>query len=178
MAPSDAGVPVGRYLVQLCVAHWDGIRPLHEVWTSTADATTGTLVSDLGDRLMGALALGRLSSGGLTADLDLQAAVSATADALLARLIAREGEMQSENAAFMATRRLSAEQVHARRIDSINERINTLRLRGRYKMIPLFDAQLRRERARFASFNEDMDVKSHAALTMEDLAVCLVEVTE
>ncbi|WP_344133758.1 DEAD/DEAH box helicase [Pedococcus bigeumensis] len=178
MSRREAGVPVGRYLVQLCVAHWDGIRPLHEVWTATADAVTGGLVPDLGDRLMGALALGRLSSGGLPGDLDLQAAVSATADALLGRLIAREGEMQSENTAFMATRRLSAEQVHARRIDSINDRINTLRLRGRYRMIPLFDAQLRRERARFASFNDDMNVKSHAALTTEDLAVCLVEVTE
>ena len=51
------------YLVQLCVAHWDGIRPLHEVWTATVDIDTARLVPDLGDRLMAALASGRLRTG-------------------------------------------------------------------------------------------------------------------
>ena len=98
-------------------------------------------------------------------------------DALLARLISRESQMQAENEAFMATRRLSAEQVHQRRIDSIDERINTLRSRGRERMVPLFLAQLRRENARYASFTEDIATKSHATLTTEDLAVCIVEVS-
>lgn len=166
----------GLYLVQLCVAHWNGIRPLHEVWTATVDVETARLVPDIGDHLLAALASGRLRTGGKDAGRDLQPAVSVTSDALLARLISREEEMQAENEAFMATRRLTAEQVHQRRIDSINERINTLRLRRRERMIPLFLAQLRRENARYASFIRDLAAKSRATLTTEDLAVCLMEV--
>lgn len=178
MDRGEAGTPPGQYLVLLCVAHWDGVRPLHEVWTATVDIATGRLVTDLGNRLMGALASGQLTSGQWDANLDLSAAVSVAADELLVRLISTEEEMQAENEAFMATRRLSAEQVHVRRIDSINERINTLRSRGRDSMIPLFRAQLQRERSRFASFSEEMATRSHATLTTEDLAVCIVEVAE
>lgn len=177
MTSDEATMAPGLYLVQLCVAHWDGIRPLHEVWTATVDIDTARLVPDLGGRLMAALASGRLRTGAHDAGRDLQQLVSVASDALLARLISREGQMQAENEAFMATRRLSADQVHQRRIDSIDERINTLRSRGRERMVPLFLAQLRRENARYASFTQDIATKSHATLTTEDLAVCIVEVS-
>lgn len=176
MDSDAAGAAPGAYLVHLCVAHWDGVRPLHEVWTATVDVATGKLVPDLGDRLMAALAAGRLRSGAHDRTNDLQQAVSVASGALVTRLISREQEMQAENEAFMATRRLSAEQVHSRRVESINERISTLRARGRETMVPLFLAQLRRENSRYAAFNQGLTSSSHATLTIEDLAVCVVKV--
>jgi hypothetical protein len=176
MTPDEAGVPAGTYLVQLCVAHWDGIRPLHEVWTVTVDAATSRLASDVGDRLMAAVASGRLRSARYNGMHDLRPAVSVASDALAERHFATEQRMRAENDAFLATRRLSADQVHLRRIDSIQDRINTLKARGRTKMVPLFEAQLRREDARHAAFVQDIASKSAPMLTTEDLAVCVVEV--
>lgn len=177
MEREEAQAAAGVYLVHLCVAHWDGVRPLHEVWTATVDVATGRLVPDLGDRLMAALASGRLRSGVHASGKDLQQVVSVASGALMTRLISREQELQAENEAFMATRQLSAEQVHSRRVESINERITTLRARGRENMVPLFLAQLRRENARYAAFTQGLTSSSHATLTTEDLAVCIVEVS-
>lgn len=177
MTSEEAAITAGVYLVQLCVAHWDGIRPLHEVWTATVDVDTARLVPDLGDRLMATLASGRLRTGVADAGRDLQRVVSVASDALLTRLISREEKMQGENEAFMATRRLSAEQVHQRRIDSISERIDTLESRGRQRMVPLFLAQRHREKDRYAAFTRDIESRSFATLTTEDLAVCIVEVS-
>lgn len=177
MASSMAGVDPGTYLVHLCEAHWDGVRPLHEVWTATADARTGQLVQGLGDRVMAALAASELETANGGPSVDIQPCVSVTSDALSARQLMRERELQAENGAFMETRRLSAEQVHARRIQAINERIATLHARGRSHMVPLFEAQLRREHARYSDLTQGIAAQSHASLTTQDLAVCLVEVT-
>lgn len=172
----DSELSPGLYLVQLCVAHWDGVRPLHEIWSTTVNVETSRPVPDLGDRIMSAVASGTLVSGRPEGAHDLRRALSVSSDALLSRQVSRGDEMQAENEAFMATRRLSAEQVHQRRIDSINERINTLRVRGRDKMVPLFMAQLRRENARYEASAQEIIASSQATLTTEDLAVCLVEV--
>ena len=177
MPRAAAGAPAGTYLIQLCVAHWDGVRPLHEVWTATVDVATEQLVPDLGDRVMAAVASGNLTSGSFDPAVDLRPILSVASDALTTRLIQREQDMQAENTAFMATRRVSAEQVHTRRVESINDRITTLRSRGRDHMVPLFVAQLRRENTRYEGYTEEIDSRSHAILATEELAVCLVEVT-
>ncbi len=176
MTADEAGTRPGLYLVQMCVAHWDGARPLHEIWTATIDVETGKPVPDLGDQLMSAVASGRLGGDVQHCEEDLQHAVSIATGALLERLIVREEELTAQNEAFTATRRLSAEQVHQRRIDSINARIKTLQERGREQMVPLFLAQLRRQEARHVDFAREIENRSHANLTTEDLAVCVVEV--
>lgn len=176
MTTAESGAAPGFYLVQLGSARWNGVRPLHEVWTATVDAESGKLMPDLGDRLMAALASGSLRTGARDTGRDLQRAVMAASEALDSRFVCREEELTAENDAFMATRRLSAEQVHQRRIDAINVRINTLRDRDREDMVPLFLAQLRRQEDRHAAFTRDIATRSHADLAMEPLAVCLVEV--
>jgi hypothetical protein len=176
MTEDEADVPHGCYLVHLCVAHWYGIRPLHEVWTESVDVASGRLVSGLGDRMMAMLAAGSLKPGHHDAGLELQPALSVASDALVARQVARQRELRAENEAFLTTRRISIEQVHQRRIDSINQRIETLHRRGKARMIPLFEAQRRREDLRYAASSQDIAQASQAMLTTEDLAVCLVEV--
>jgi hypothetical protein len=49
-------------------------------------------------------------------------------------------------------------------------------MRGRDNMIPLFEAQLRRENARYDEASQQMADMAAATLATEDLAVCLVEV--
>ena len=176
MSPREARLLAGTYLVQLSVAHWDGIRPLHEVWTAAADAHTGRPVSDLGDRVMALLAQGSLRSSTSIGDGDLDAALASTEAALLARFDGREQELQAENRAFMETRLVGARQVHDRRIESIRERIATLQVRGRDRMIPLFQAQLRRENERHAVTEQELAIRAEATLTLENLAVCVVKV--
>ena len=99
-------MPTGTYLVQLSVAHWDGIRPLHEVWTAAADARTGSPVPDVGDRVMSLLAQGKLRSGMPTVDGELDSALASTDADLMARFADRERVLQAENHAFMETRRV------------------------------------------------------------------------
>ncbi len=176
MTQQEAETAAGCYLVQLCVAHWDGIRPIHEVWTETVNVDTGGLAANLGDRLMAMLAAGELRPGRHRPDLDLSRALSVASDALLARQLVRKDELRAENEAFMTTRRVSIEQVHQRRIDSINQSIETLRANGRERMIRLFEAQRRREDLRYAEHRQDITERSGATLRTEDLAVCIVEV--
>ena len=176
MSTREARMPMGTYLVQLSVAHWDGIRPLHEVWTAAADARTGRPVPDVGDRVMSLLAQGKLRSGMPTVEGALDSALASTDADLMARFADRERVLQAENHAFMETRRVGAQQVHDRRINSIRDRIATLQTRGRDRMIPLFRAQLRRENERYAVTQQELALRAEATLTIENLAVCVVKV--
>lgn len=176
MPAHDAAVAPGTYLVHLRVANWNGVRPLHEVWTVTVDARTLQPATDLGDRLMAAVAAGSLRPAWFDGAIDLHPALSVSNDLLLQRQIRIRDTLTAENEAFLASRRLSVEQVHQRRTQALESRIATLRTRGRERMVPLFEAQQQREDNRFAGLLQDISARSTAMLSTEDLAVCVVEV--
>lgn len=178
MAARDAGLPPGSYLVLLRVAHWDGVRPLHEVWTSTVDLGTKTTVTGLGEAVMAQLASGQIRGSADHVVEGLTDAVAIASDELLVRQILRSDEQQAENRAFMETRRLSIQQVHDRRVEAIQERIHTLRSKGKGRAVPLFEAQLHRANLRFEAQLHDVDRRGEANMHTEDLAVCLVEVAD
>ncbi|MEV6695328.1 helicase-related protein [Micromonospora sp. NPDC051196] len=176
MSAQEAGTAPGTYLVHLCIATWNGIRPLHEVWTVTVDARTLQVAPDLGDRLMAAVAAGNLKPAWFDGSVDLQPALEMTSDQVVRRHLHSQDRLAAENAAFLASRRLSIEQVHQRRIQALESRIATLRARGRDRVVPLFQAQQQREDNRYAGLLQDITARSTAMLSTEDLAVCVVEV--
>ncbi|WP_434742731.1 DEAD/DEAH box helicase [Micromonospora sp. SH-82] len=176
MSAREAGVAPGIYLVHLCIATWNGLRPLHEVWTVTVDARTLKVAPDLGDGLMAAVAAGDLRPAWFDGSVDLRPALDVSTDLLVQKQIRSQNTLAAENEAFLASRRLSVEQVHQRRTESLESRIATLRARGRHRMVPLFEAQQQREDNRHAGLLQDITARSTAMLSTEDLAVCVVEV--
>jgi hypothetical protein len=176
LSTEDAGVAPGTYLVHLRVATWNGLRPLHEVWTATVDVDTQRVVADLGGRVMAAVASGTVQPARFDRSVDLDAAVQVSDEALMARHQASQATMIAENEAFLAARRLSVEQVHQRRLAALQTKIDTLLANGRAKKLPRFQGQQRRADERYAALMVDIDRRSTAMLGTEDLAVCVVEV--
>ncbi|MFV2124840.1 DEAD/DEAH box helicase [Micromonospora sp. LOL_013] len=176
MSAHETTVAPGTYLVHMRVATWNGVRPLHEVWTATVNVRTLQVVADLGDRLMAAVAAGNLQPAWFDGAVDLRPALDVSGDLLIQRQIRSEKTLAAENEAFLASRRLSVEQVHQRRTQALESRISTLRARGRERMVPLFEAQQQREDNRYAGLLQDLTARSSAMLSTEDLAVCVVEV--
>lgn len=178
MTTSQASLPPGPYLVQLVAAHWRGIRTSREVWSAAVDLRSGALVdSQLGDALLAQLAQGSLRSASHHENHDLEGAIATTTMDLDDRRFTRDQSLQAENGAFLQTRRISLTEVHERRVETIQKRIATLEERGRHRMIPLQQAQLRREQQRYRASLAELEVRSAASLSTEDLAVCLVDVT-
>ena len=177
MTPEIAGVPEGIYLTLLAVVHWDGVRPINEVWSSSTDIRN---LSDVGDRLgpaiMKGLATASLSAGPFREHPNLVEAVDLATMNLEARVATRRSELETENYAFIATRRASFEDVHGRRMEVIDKRLQTLVERDRTKMIPLAEGKRRKEIARYEAQLAGLDSAAAPSLTTDDLAVCVVEV--
>lgn len=177
MTPSTAGVPEGQYLSLLAVVHWNGVRPIHEVWTSSIDLTTLAGSSDdLGAAVMKQLATASHRAGPLRDHANLVEAVDLATMNLEARVARRRMELTQENDAFVATRRASFQDVHDRRLRVIHQRINTLLEGGKTKMIPAAEGKLRKENLRFDAQLASLQSAAAPSLTTDDLAVCVVEV--
>ncbi|WP_162786750.1 DEAD/DEAH box helicase [Janibacter anophelis] len=166
----------GTYVVHLCQATWDGVRPLHEVWSSTVDAHTAEPVPDLGGSVMAAVAAGRLRDGRRTF-ADLGRALSVALHERDARIHDRGDALQRENAAFAEARRVGALEAHERRMTTQQQRLDTLRERGRSAaVVRMQEAQGRQQEQRHARLLNDLDRQAQASLQTQDLAVCVVEV--
>ncbi len=177
MSPATAGVPAGIYLSLLAVVHWNGVRPIHEVWSSSIDLRKLSDVGDsLGSAIMKELATASYQAGPLREHPNLVEAVDLATMNLEARVATRRAELAQENHAFIETRRASFKDVHERRLKVIDKRLQTLIERNRTKMIPLAEGKRRKEVARFEGQLSALDGAAAPSLTTDDLAVCVVEV--
>jgi superfamily II DNA or RNA helicase len=177
MPPASAGVPAGTYLSLLAVVHWNGVRPIHEVWSSSIDLRTLSEVDDsLGSAIMKELATASYQAGPLTDHPNLVEAVDLATMNLEARVATRRTDLALENHAFVETRRASFRDVHDRRLKVIDKRLQTLVERNRAKMVPLAEGKRRKEVARFEGQLATLEGAAAPALTTNDLAVCVVEV--
>ncbi|KRA37877.1 MULTISPECIES: DEAD/DEAH box helicase [unclassified Nocardioides] len=177
MSSSDAGVPPGRYLSLLTLVTWDGLRPLHEVWTSTIDL--GTLAdagTDPGLAVMRGLARGDLCSGALRPWPGASEAVEMATFHLEGNIAVRRVELEAENSAFIETRRRSFVQVNQRRLHTLTETLRVHGERGNKKAIPLTEARIRKQRDRHAAQLARLDATATPQLTSQDLAVCVIDV--
>jgi superfamily II DNA or RNA helicase len=170
-------LPVGRYLVQLGVAHWRGVRSTKEIWSAVADLDTrapGPAV--IGDAVLARLADAALADAESVDRDELAAALSITEEALQARQVTEQGLRGQDNEALLATRRISITEVHAHRRSNILRKIHTLRERGKLSMLPAFEAQLRSEDHREQEAVEALIKAGFSDLYVEPLAVVTVRV--
>jgi superfamily II DNA or RNA helicase len=177
MDPVTAGLPEGTYLSLLAVVSWNGIRPLHEVWSSSINLVD---LSDAGHSLglaiMKDLAEASYRAAPVREHTGLVEAVELATMNLQVRAADRRSELIQENDAFIATRRLSFREVHERRLEQMHALRRTHVERGNLRAVRLTEARIAKEQNRFASQIAALDVARAPSLSTGDLAVCMVEV--
>lgn len=177
MDPESAGVPEGDYLILLAVVSWNGIRPLHEVWSSSVSLAD---LSDPGDWLglaiMKDLAEATYRAAPAREHAGLAEAVAQATTNLEVDVASRRSELMEENDAFIAARRLSFREAHERRLGQLRALRQTHQERRNMRALRLTDARIAKEQNRYAALISDLDAARTPSLTTGDLAVCVVEV--
>ena len=179
LASATANVAPGQYLVLLAVADWRGLRPSREIWSSVRHLRDGASGPELlGDAVLAGLASASLQNSSVALDGDVLNATRVAKRELTERWQQDEIVRRSENEALIETRRLSMESVHQRLRSQIEERIMTLRRDNRSEQVQrLFEGQLRREGERYsAELMQVQDAQNECGMTLEWLAVCVVDV--
>ena len=177
MDPETAGLPEGTYLSLLAVVSWNGIRPLHEVWSSSINLAEQSDAGDcLGLAIMKDLAEASYRAAPMREHSGLAEAVDLATMNLEVRVAGRRSELMQENDAFIATRRLSFEEVHERRLKQMRALRRTHQERGNLRALRLTEAKIVKEQNRFKSQIAALDAARAPSLTTADLAVCVVEV--
>jgi len=172
--------PSGRaarsFLVLLAVARWDGLRKSAELWTESVPLDGGEPVDGIGDALLAGLAESELSEGGrLDPDLDMDVFLSRVEAQMMDRQTREELRREAENEALFETRRISLKETHLRKVQRIEGTIDTLRSTGKSNMIRLQEAQLRNQDRLVRAKEAELEQKSTGSLSVEMLAVCVLE---
>lgn len=177
MDPEAAALPEGIYLSLLAVVSWNGIRPLHEVWSSSINLADQSDAGEcLGLAVMKDLAEASYRAAPMREHSGLTEAVDLAAMNLQVRVASRRSELTQENNAFIATRRLSFDDVHERRLRQMHGLRRTHEERGNLRALRLTEARIAKEQDRFKSQIAALDAARKPSLTTADLAVCVVEV--
>lgn len=175
---SRAKVSPGRYVTLMALVEWNGLRVLHEVWTSTIDlATFADAGAQLGEAVMRDLASADLMPGPSSGWGDAVGAVEMATFNLESRIAERRSQLEAENDAFIATRRQSFTQVHERRFRALSETLSVHRERGNARAIVLTEARIRKQNERHQAQEGRISRHLNPQLTSRDLAVTVIEVT-
>lgn len=153
--------------------------------TRGGDEIWGAAVTDQGrptgdepvNALLRALAEGHLAD----APLPIIARLPVFAGRALTQLQIRHRDEQSrrdsEFHALQESRRITLEEQHKRKLDAIDTRISTARLRGRdQRSIELFHSQRSRAEQRFASLMSELASTTQPEIRLEPLAACVIQV--
>ena len=172
---STREVDPGTYFVLVGVAHWNGVRPASEFWT-TAIGVDGNVFGDgPGDALLAALAAADLYVGDdppMSTD-----AIIMNCQRQFDRRLDEERERRDEaNRSLAEARRLGLHESHDRKIAQIKGRIETLRREGKTATIPLFESQIRTQEHRLGQAEKALDEAGEGSMELEYVAVCVVEV--
>lgn len=127
--------------------------------------------------LLRTLAEGRLADAPLP-DIDrLPAFAERALNQLHLRHLDEQGRRDSEFHALQESRRITLMDQHNRKLEAIEQRISTARLRGRdQKSIALFRSQQRRAEERFTSLMSELGSATQPEIRLEPLAACVIEV--
>jgi superfamily II DNA or RNA helicase len=174
---SESGPPAGRYLVQLGVAQWTGVRPGREIWGAAVSSDGQEAPAGVVDALLSQLASGGLMTGGsATSSLSTAENLMRTTQLLGRRQISEAALRERESAALLASRRTSLTILHERKIQAIGSRIETASQRERSRVIPLFHAQRRRAEDKFRQTMTELELGKLPWLKFQPLAVCELEI--
>ncbi len=171
-----SAIPLGRYLVLVAVARWNGIRPATELWTA-AVATDGEPVGEKpGAALLAALAEAGLEHiSGEAMDWDVRY-VRACADQLSRRHAEEDDRRRAENSRLVEARQISLVETHRRRIAGITQRIEALGEEPKSEIVRLFQSQLDNQQHRYDEARHQLDEARAGSLSLEEIALCSMEV--
>lgn len=162
----------GVYLVLFGRATWDGLRPTREIWTVAHDLAANDLAgADVGAEVLAAMTKGGTSESVLTIPSPHQE-LHQLANALEERRRSEEARQQRMNASLIEERRLRADESLRRRLTDLKGRADKSP-----QMRPAFEGQMRRARQRHDDEIARIEAASSCGMSLEPLAVCLVEVT-
>ncbi|WP_225755652.1 helicase-related protein [Actinotalea sp. Marseille-Q4924] len=173
------GTSPGWYVVVLAQARGATIGGGDEMWATAVDLQ-GREVSDrVADLVLAGLAAGTLSTpDGAVPTTDLSRPARCATDLLAGRQVRTQRRQDAESAALRDARRLTITAQYDRRMDAIRRRRETARARGRGPATErLFGGQARRAVQRRDQLLAELDDKERAAIELEMLAVCALEVT-
>lgn len=175
--PAD-DIAEGRYLLQLAIAEWGGVRPGREIWSEAVDYQGKTAPRAVSEALMANLASGTLTP---TSDgLDAQTArdlVEVTSQLLRRRQVDMSSVKQQEATSLLASRRTSLQSLHQRKMASLDDKVATAKKRESARAVALFEAQRRVATERLHQNIAALDSQTDAGLRLIPLAVCQLEVT-
>ena len=178
VARGDGGPPDGKYLSLVAVSSWEGVRPSTELWTATV-ALEGTMslpADNVSDALLSALATGGLEPWEASYPRDVRSALATAERDMTRRREAEEARRRADNLATIDLRRTSVCQSHERKVRQVRAAIETLRLAGNARMISLQESQIAASERRLEEALRKLADSERCTLSLEHLAVCLVEV--
>jgi hypothetical protein len=175
VAVSTEIVRPGIYVVVLAKAASGG-RGGDEIWGASVTHDGKRAGEGPANALLAALAEGRLEDSALPDIED----VSRLADRALDQLDLRHARVKVERdqqfGALQEGRRITLEEQHRRKVETIRKRIETAAGRGRdSRTMGLFYSQMRRAEERFARLTTELANQPRPEIYLEHLAACVVE---
>jgi hypothetical protein len=127
--------------------------------------------------LLAALAEGRLIDEPLPAIDRLETLAERAVNQLDLRHVREQSKRDSEFDALKDSRRITFEDQHRRRVEAIENRIETAQSRGRGdRSIDLFRSQLRRAEEKNARLISELEAQTQPEIRLEALAACVLHI--
>ncbi len=150
-----------------------------ELWGMAVDATGRAVGEGPANALLAALAAGRMQEGTAQLPEALPRLARRATDALLQRQQEEQERRDQQDVVLADSRRRVLAEQHERRLFSIQRRLETLTRNDRSERVMRMNlGQQRRAEERFAALMAEVEAGMGAAIRLEHLAVCWVEVTD
>ncbi|MCY3850544.1 MAG: helicase-related protein [Acidimicrobiaceae bacterium] len=170
-------VTPGSYLVLLALACWEGLQPSTEYWTTAVDLGTESLASeDVGSAVLAALAESQINEREAHVTADLSACLREAERSLRRRREEESQRRQEMNTALVQSRLISLQETHARKVAQIERRIETLREKGKTRVIHLQEAQKSNQDRLLREARDRLEKNRDGSMDIEKIAVCVAEV--
>ena len=176
IAAADEDVTPGTYVAVLAKATSASLGG-DEIWGSAVTLDGRTAGEEPVNALLAALAEGRLADAPITGAGDLPRLAERALDQLGFRHASEGAVRTREFGALKEARKITLQDQHRRRLEAINNRINTSVLRGRgERSIDLFRSQLRRAQERHDRLVAELENQPVPEIGLQPLVACVLHV--
>jgi superfamily II DNA or RNA helicase len=170
------GLPVSKsYLVGMYLVETSGLRPQLELWGVAVDTDSGQVDTTVGEKLLSALAAGKLESTSLPVSDDLDSLLAISDEWTAQRQREVELERRLDNDALVESRLQSQRESFKLKIARATDTLETVLADGRDSSIArLHSGRIRHLKQRLAELDFDMAPKRYLTLSVQPVAVVLV----
>ncbi|SEJ51549.1 helicase-related protein [Demequina mangrovi] len=175
----DESIPTGTFLVALARAAY-APRGESELWATAVTAQGRHDTGGVESALLAALARGdlRAPSRAIADGLPMRQLAARAMSHLHDRHARRIDELQADAVAQAELRRQTLDEQHERKMSSIMRRIATARERGvTAGQLKGFEGMRRKAESRHAELQAKLDLERSPSISLEPIAVCVLEVT-